>query len=235
MIALITARGGSKGVPGKNIKDLMGKPLIVYTIEAAQKARNIDKIILSTDDKKIASIVSEYNVEIPFMRPERLAADDAKAIDNYIYTIDRLNERFEYNITEFIALQPTSPLRTHEDIDRAIDMFYKKNADSVISLCEAPYPPLWLRKITPDGRIGHFFTGGKENVNRQLLEKGFIPNGAIYIFKYSIIKDRYTYYTDRSYAYLMPPERSVDIDTQLDFEFVEFLMKKRMLAVGNRK
>ena len=151
MLAIIPARGGSKGIPGKNIKLLSGKPLIVYTIEAAMAAKSVDRIILSTDDPEIAKIAGKYDVEIPFMRPAHLSKDDSLAIDNYIYTIDRLNTTSPTQYNEFVVLQPTSPLRSASDIDNAIKLFHEKNADSLISVCEASHPPLWAKKIHWEG------------------------------------------------------------------------------------
>ena len=226
MIAIIPARGGSKGIRGKNIKLLCGKPLIVYTIEAAMSAKFIDRIILSTDDSEIAIIANQYDVEIPFMRPEHLARDDSQAIDNYIYTIDRLNSENVRPYDDFIVLQPTSPFRTARDIDSAIKLFRRKNADSVISVCEAAHPPMWAKKISSSGVLKNYFNLSVGNKNRQELEKAYIPNGAIFVFKLALLKNFYSYYSDNTFAYVMPQEKSIDIDTPLDFEFVEFMMRK---------
>lgn len=126
MIAIIPARGGSKGLPGKNIKPLMGKELIGWTIEAALAAKHIDEVILSSDDEEIARIAKKFGASVPFMRPAELATDTAIADDAYIYTINRLNDEFGYNIDEFCILQPTSPLRRTKDIDGAIELFKQK-------------------------------------------------------------------------------------------------------------
>ncbi|MBW2003487.1 MAG: acylneuraminate cytidylyltransferase family protein [Deltaproteobacteria bacterium] len=229
MLAIIPARGGSKGVPGKNTKLLCGKPLIVYTIEAAVAAKSIDQIILSTDDPEIAKIASKYDVDIPFMRPKELAQGDSLAIDNYIYTIERLNTEFNNNYKEFIVLLPTSPLRIAEDIDNAIELFYRKNADSIISCVEMSHPPLWAKKINKNGRIENYFSSDIDilNKNRQEIEPAYIPNGSVYILRYSLLKEKYTYYSEETYAYIMPQERSVDIDSLFDFDYVEYLMGRR--------
>ncbi|PKP61406.1 acylneuraminate cytidylyltransferase family protein [Candidatus Atribacteria bacterium HGW-Atribacteria-1] len=226
MIAIIPARGGSKGLPGKNIKVMNGKPLIWYTINVAKKSKFIDKIIVSTDDDKIAKISKSYGVEIPFIRPKELARDDSLAIDNYIYTIDRLNKEFNYSIGEFVVLQPTSPLRTLLDIDNAIQIFREKKADSVISVSEVIHPPLWSKRINGKGLLRNYFDISMGNKNRQEIEKAYMPNGAIFIFKYSLIKEKHSYYSNKTYPYIMPLERSIDIDSKLDFEFAEYLIKK---------
>lgn len=225
VIAIIPARGGSKGLSGKNIKEMNGKPLIWYTINAAKKSKFVDKIIVSTDDNEIAKITKSYEVEVPFMRPKKLARDDSLAIDNYIYTIDRLNKEFNYSIGEFIILQPTSPLRTSLDIDNAIQIFKEKKADSVISVSEAIHPPIWSKTIDEKGILRDYFDIKIGNKNRQNIEKAYMPNGAIFILKYSLIKEKYSYYSNKTYPYIMPLERSIDIDSKLDFEFAEYLIK----------
>ncbi len=225
MLAIIPARGGSKAVPKKNIRLLGGKPLIQWTIEAAMHATSIDRVILSTDDDEIAEVCKLLEVEIPFMRPKELAQDDSLAIDNYIYTIERLNAKCSSNYEEIIVLLPTAPLRTAEDIDSAVELFQRKNADSIISCAEMPHPPLWTKKIDGNGKIESYFDIPIRNKNRQEFELAYIPNGSIYIFKYSLLKEKHTYYSDKTYAYVMPPERSIDIDTELDFRFAEFLIE----------
>lgn len=224
MIALIVARGGSKGLPNKNIKILNGKPLIAYTIEAAKKSKNIDEIILSTDCPKIAEISITYGAKVPFMRPEFLATDTSPVIETFLYTIDKLKNEFNYNIEDFILLQPTSPLRTTKDIDNAIEIFYSKNADSVISYTPENHPIFWHKIINEDYSIKDIFENNSSN--RQDFQKTYYPNGAIYIFKYNLIKQK-KYYSDKSFAYIMPRNRSIDIDTIEDFEYAEFLMSKK--------
>jgi len=227
MLAIIPARSGSKGIPFKNIKILHGKPLIVWTIESALKAKNVDRIIISTDDEDIANVCKDTGVEIPFMRPKELSKDNSLAIDNYIYTIERLNTDFNSNYKEFIVLLPTSPLRNSIDIDGAIELFYKKKADSVISCVEMSHAPLWAKKICKNGKIENYFNIEIDNKNRQELEPAYIPNGSIFIFKYSLLKGKYTYYSEDTYAYIMPKERSIDIDSISDFNYVDYLMSRR--------
>ena len=228
MIAIIPARGGSKGLPGKNIKDLCGKPLIAYTIEAALSSEFVSRVIVSTDSDEIASISEKYGAEIPFMRPEHLSRDQSLAIDNYIYTMDRLNgavaEKDQYQ--NCIVLQPTSPLRTFEDIDASIHIFLEKQATSVISVVEAQHPVAWYKKIDKKGRLSDYYTNDIGNKNRQEIEQAFLPNGAIYIFNYLMLKNTMNYYSDKTYSYEMAMERSVDIDTYFDFVLAEFLIAR---------
>jgi CMP-N,N'-diacetyllegionaminic acid synthase len=226
MLALIPARGGSKGLPGKNIKEFCGKPLIVHTIETAQKSCFIDRIVVSTDDMYIAELARKHKAEVPFMRPSELATDDALAKDAYVYTIERLNKEFNGNYENFIVLCPTAPLRTSEDIDRAIDLFNCKKADSVVSVTQTAYPPTWMRRIDKEGILRVYSSQKGEGDNRQTEEIVYIPNGAIYVLTLSILKDRCSYYSEKTYPYIMPRERSIDIDDELDFEVAQFLYQK---------
>lgn len=225
MIAIIPARGGSKGLPNKNIRDLCGKPLIAYTINTALEAKSISRVIVSTDNFEIAEIALEYNAEVPFMRPMELATDKSLVIDTYIYTIDKLNENAKYTIKDFVVLQPTTPLRNSEDIENAIRLFKKKKADSVISYYEAIHPPVWAKRIN-NQKLENYFNIDSELKNRQEIEPAYFPNGAIYIFNYRFLKSTKSYFSEKTYPYIMPRERSVDIDTIEDFEYVEFLLRK---------
>ena len=223
MIAIIPARGGSKGLPGKNTRILNGKPLIAYTIEVALRSKYIDRVIVSTDDETIAKIALEYGAEIPFLRPDFLASDTSRAIDNYIYTINRLEKESNINIDSFVVLQPTSPLRIVEDVDGAIDLFLQNSADSVISYTPEAHPVKWHKYLSDEGKFENIFD---DNIaNRQENRISYYPNGAIYVFRSKMIKEG-KYYTDKSFAYVMPRIRSVDIDFIEDFEYAEFLIGK---------
>jgi len=224
MLAIIPARGGSKGLPNKNIKLLIDKPLIAYTIEQALNAKMVSKVIVSTDSVEIANIAKKFGAEIPFLRPKNLATDTALAIDNYIYTIERLIKENIIKDTNFIVLQPTSPLRTSENIDEAINLFYEKKADSVISYTQEHHPIYWHKKINNDLTFSDIFESKLKN--RQAFNKTYYPNGAIYVFKFDLIKQK-RYYSDKSFAYIMARNQSIDIDTIEDFEYAEFLLKKK--------
>ena len=224
MLAIIPARGRSKGVPKKNIRTLGGKPLIHWTIEAAMKADRISRVILSTDDEEIAELCRPTGIEIPFMRPEELAQDNSLAIDNYLYTIERLRNDSQYEDDEFTVLLPTVPFRTSKDIDDAIKIFYENNSDSVISCNKLSKPIDWMFSIDEKGIIKPQVK--KKLKNRQESKMTFVPNGGIYVFKYSLLKEKYSYYLDKTHAYIMPDERSLDIDTKNDFKIADFLMSE---------
>lgn len=226
MLAIIPARGGSKGLPGKNIKMLHGKPLIAHTIEAALNSQKITHIVLSTDDEEIIKACESYDIDIPFVRPHELASDSALIVDTYIYTVDRINKEQNRNYNSMVALLPTCPMRTGEDIDKAISIFEEKNADSVISFYEAPHPVQWYKTIDEEGVLRSLLPEGDRLANRQEEQTSYLPNGAIYVFKMDLLRAK-KYYSDKTYPYIMPQERSIDIDTLHDFELAEYLMRKK--------
>ena len=222
MIAIIPARCGSKGLPGKNIRGLCGKPMIAYTIEAALESKYIKNVIISTDCKEIEDVAKKFGAKSYFLRPKELASDDSKAIDNYIYTVDRLNNDFDYSVDSFVVLQPTSPLRIVQDIDGAIKLFKEKKADSVVSYTEEHHPITWHKYIDNNGKFENIFE--EKLLNRQDIRSSYFSNGAVMVFKYDLLKIN-KYFSDNSYAYIMPRRRSVDIDTLEDFRYIEFLLR----------
>ena len=162
----------------------------------------------------------KYGAEIPFMRPSELATDEVSALDAYFYTIDRLSKDSNTSIEEFIVLLPTAPLRKAFHIDEAIQLFYEKNADSVISVTESPFPIEWTRKISQDGILCPYFEDG--NKNRQEYKITYIPNGQIYIFKYERLKTTKNYYMEKTYAYITDKKYYGDIDDINDFILTEY-------------
>lgn len=225
ILVLIPARGGSKGVPRKNIRLLLDKPLIAYTIETALEIDFLDKVIVSTDDLEIAQISREYGAEVPFLRPYELATDEAKSIDVILHAMDWMEkEHGAFNL--ILLLQPTSPFRNREDIKAALDIFFEKNAKAVVSVCEAEHSPLWMNTLNDDLNMKDFIRKDILNKNRQELGKYYRINGAIYIAEWDYLKQNKTFFGDKTYAYIMPKERSIDIDTEMDFKFAEFLINR---------
>lgn len=224
MLAIIPARGGSKGLPGKNIKEFDGVPLICITIKEAKKSKLIKKIVVSTDDKEIADIAKKCGAEIPFMRPEELASDTSLAIDTFFYTVDKLKREFNEEYKDIIVLYPTAPLRTSKDIDKAIRLYYEKKADSIISVTENLVPIEWSRNITKDGKLVPYFKDG--NKNRQEYKNTYIPNGQIYVFNIKRLKETKNYYMENTYPYITSKEVYGDIDDEDDFYLTEFKYKR---------
>lgn len=228
MIALIPARGGSKGVPGKNIKPIDGKPLIAYTIEAALKAKDIDRVIVTTDDEEIAAVAKQYGAEVPFMRPAELATDTAAAPDVYMHAVEYVMKETGEDIENFMVLLPTAPLRTNRHIDEAVALFKEKGARTLLSFKEADTPVTWYNRVDEKGRVHNAgFGAGDIMKNRQTNETYLIANGAIYILSYSLLKESRTYFCDNTIPYVMSAEDSIDIDYPIDFEIASLMLSKR--------
>lgn len=227
MLVLIPARGGSKGLPGKNIRPLNGKPLICHSIQAALAAKLVDRVVVTTDDDAIARCARDCGADVPFLRPAHLAEDDSMVMDAYLHAADYVAQETGEKVEAFTALLPTSPLRLPMDIDAAIEIFRARKADSVISVVEAPVPIQWYRKLDADGVLRDMNEHSDAVSNRQAHETAYVPNGSIYIFRTEVLRTRRQYYTEKTYPYIMPRERSGDIDDSLDFDWVEYLLKRR--------
>ncbi|MDA9559276.1 acylneuraminate cytidylyltransferase family protein [Alphaproteobacteria bacterium] len=227
MLAIIPARRGSKEIKGKNIKIFNGKPLIAWTIEVLQKSKKIDHIIISTDDEKVVNICKNYNIFIPALRPKRLCKDNSLAIDVYKYCIKEYIKSTKKSINNFLVALPTSPLRTIKDINNSIKIFEESKPDSLISCTKNNTPVEWLLKINKGNKIKKIFNeiNKKNNYNRQGTVESYIPNGSIYIFNYQKLLKNKSFYSNNTSAYIMPEERSVDIDNINDFKYAEFLHK----------
>ena len=215
-------------MPGKNIKEICGKPLIAWTIEAALKAEGVDRVIVTTDDEAIAAVAREYGAEVPFMRPAELSSDTASAIDVYLHATEFVMQETGEKISKFMVLLPTVPLRTEQHIDEAIAQFNRDGATTMISFAEAEVPASWYHTTDENGRVHNAgFGKGITMTNRQNNETYIVPNGAIYILDYDLLKQERTYYCDNTVAYIMKREDSIDIDYPIDFEFATCLMEKR--------
>lgn len=228
MLAIIPARGGSKGLPGKNIKLLNGKPLIAYTIESALKSKYIDRVIVTTDSNEIAEVAKKYGADVPFIRPDDLSNDTASAIDVYLHSVKFVMEEQEAKIDKFIVLLPTAPMRTYKHIDKAVEFFNEKKATTLISVKEAGTPVTWYMNKDDKDRIENAGFGNGDAVsNRQVNSKYYVPNGAIYILDYELLKCDRTYYCKNTVGFEMSVEDSIDIDTIIDFKFAEMLIKEK--------
>jgi CMP-N,N'-diacetyllegionaminic acid synthase len=226
ILALIPARGGSKGLPGKNILPLLGKPLIAWTIEEALKSEYIDRVIVSTDDVAIADIARRHGAGIPFMRPEGLASDSAAAMDVLFHALEWLDAHEDPH--GLVALlQPTSPLRLSGDIDDAIRLLFDKGGKAVVSVSKSDHHPYWENSLPPDGNMKNFLRKDAVNQGRQALPDFYRINGAIYIGDTRYLRRKNSFFGNRTFAYIMPRERSVDIDDRLDLMVAEMLLKEQ--------
>lgn len=225
-VGLITARGGSKSIPQKNVRLLAGKPLIAWTIEAALRSQGLSRVIVSTDDEEIARVSREWGADVPFMRPAELAQDDSPHLGVIRHALGWLASENEPELDYLMLLQPTSPLRTTADIDSAIALCKEKDADAVVSVCLTHDHPYLTKQLTPDGRLLDFVEKPPGYLARQTLPPAFALNGAIYLVRRSLLLERDDWYTDRTFAYIMPAERSLDIDTPWDLHLVDLILRE---------
>ena len=231
MLVIIPARKNSKGLKKKNIKIFCGKPLILHSVHLAQESKKISKILISTDDNKILELIknlkNKKKIIFNSLRPKYLALDNSKAIDVYLYEINKYNKNFREKIDKFCVLLPTSPLRSVNDLNKAINLFYNKNANSVISMSQTFKPPSWNKTVNLNNLAIHknLKINNKEIANRQKTRNFFTPNGAIYIFNYKFLKRNRNYYGKKTYAFIMSKIKSFDIDDIKDFKLVSLIKK----------
>ena len=227
-IAVIPARSGSKGLPDKNIKPVNGKPLLAYTIEAALESGCFDTVHVSTDSERYAEIARRYGADVPFLRSAALATDTAStwdAVREVLARYDELSKRFD----TMMLMQPTTPLRTGEDVKEAYALLQKKQAKSVIAVCEVDHSPLWCDTIPDSGSMKGFGRKDLAWVNRQDLRPYYRVNGAIYLLSVNGINipPDDEIYEDNCYALFMDRKKSVDVDSEDDLALVEFLLARR--------
>ncbi|MBP7320589.1 MAG: acylneuraminate cytidylyltransferase family protein [Lachnospiraceae bacterium] len=222
-IAIIPARSGSKGLPNKNILPLEGKPMMAYTIEACLESGCFQRVHVSTDSEEYAQIAIEYGADVPFLRDPLLATDQATTEDVIWDVLEKyhaLGEEFEV----FGIMQPTSPLRNAIDIQNSFQLFQEKNANSIIGVCPMEHSPLWSNQLGEADSMYHFLNV-QTNQNRQQFGQYYRINGAIYLMRISEYSSHMALYGEKSYAYRMPKERSIDIDDEMDLEIAKVFMK----------
>lgn len=232
ILAIITARGGSKGIPRKNIKYLVDKPLISWTIEAAKKSNYIDKVLVSTEDDEIKNISLKYKAEVPFLRPMELAKDDSSSVDTVYYTIEKLNKSYDQNYDFVLLLQPTSPLRNSFHIDESIEKLLDNlnKYDSLVSVTKLKNPIYWNRKIDEFNTLKNILKYDKnKKYRRQSFEQIYRLNGAVYLIKIDSFLKNKSFETDKTLPYIMDRVSSIDIDDIEDFDLAEYYIKKDKL------
>ena len=220
LFALIPARGGSKGIPRKNIKLIAGKPLIVWTIEAALRSSLLSAVVVSTDDPEIADVARRAGAQVPFMRPVELAQDQTPGLDPVLHALDQLPQ-----FDSVLLLQPTSPLRTTDDIDACLQLALAHNAPSVVSVSEADTHPYWTYRVTGDQALRRF-VDAEPIARRQDLPTAYALNGALYFAEVNWLRSSGSLVGVETLAYVMARDRSVDLDTPLDWKFAELLLKE---------
>ena len=230
-IAVIPARSGSKGLPDKNIREVGGKPLLAYTVEAALESGCFDTVHVSTDSEKYADIAREYGADVPFLRSAELASDTANtwdAVREVLHRYAEMGKTFE----TVMLMQPTTPLRTGEDVQAAYRLMREKEAESVIAVCEVDHSPLWCDMIPENGNMKGFGRKDLAWVTRQELKPFYRVNGAIYLLTISdnTITADDDIYENNCYALFMDRKKSIDVDCEDDLELVEFMLARRSLS-----
>lgn len=225
IIAIISARRGSKRLPGKNIKEINGFPLVVWSFIAAKKSKYIDRIIVSTDDTSIIKIAKEYKIDAPFVRPSRLATNKISSEKVILHAIKWLEDKEGDSYDYLVSLQPTSPLRCASHIDAAIKKIENdKNAKTLVSVSKIQKSPYWIKRADKKGFLHNFICGVK-NWHKKNISSLYLPNGAIFVCSTRQFKKESAFYTNKSIYYEMDEISSIDIDTDFDFEIAEFFMK----------
>ncbi len=222
VLAVIAARGGSKGLARKNLADAGGKPLIAWSIEAAQGSRLIDRTVLSSEDAEIMEVAKRWGCEVPFVRPPELATDEAPIEDALIHALDQIGESFDY----VVLLQPTSPLRQATDIDGAIETCHASGAPVCISVSAPAKSPYWMFTLDEEGRMRRLIETAGPTHRRQDLPPVFAANGAVYVMAVLSFRDSGEIYSPEAVAYVMAPERSLDVDSAIDLALLGALLEK---------
>lgn len=228
ILGITLARGGSKSVPMKNIRPILGVPLIAYTIAEALRSRLITRFIVSTDDEKIAQVAHAYGADVPFVRPEELATDTASSVSALQHAVDfaerQEGQRYDY----VVELMCTNPLKTVEDIDAAIQKLVETSADSVIAVHKLDdHHPIRIKKIVNDKIVDFCLPEIPESRRQDLKPDAYIRSGSIYaLSRDHLMVDGRRYGSENSRPYVLPPERSVNVDTEIDFLVAEKMLEK---------
>ena len=225
VLTFIPARGGSKTIPQKNIQKIAGKEMLGYTIEAAADSDVSDRIILSTDSQEIAQIGRNYGAETPFMRPPSLATDEARMMDVIKHGMNWVEEQ-DGSYDVFLYLQPTCPLRKARHILEAFEVFFAKQAYSVVSINETGYIPGRVSTLPSDENMSKFVDQQSIQANRQELATYYELNGAIEMIRWEVMKKNWNWYRERSYPYIIPQPYGLDIDNEIDLKFAQFLIEE---------
>jgi len=220
ILAVITARGGSKGVKRKNVRLLGGKPLIAWTIEEGLKSEYIDRLVLSSDDEEIIKYALNYGCEVPFVRPVELAKDTTPGIDVILHVLNCIKE-YDY----VVLLQPTSPFRSVDDIDNCIYNCITNEVDSLVSVVEVDKPPHWMYRLDGQSKLHPLLEENNIYSRRQDIPTTYSLNGAVYVANVNWLQLNKSFLGKETKGYVMPKERSVDIDSEFDFLYCETLLK----------
>ena len=234
VIGVITARGGSKGLPGKNIRPLCGKPLIAWTIEAGKNASYLDELMVTTDSSEIAEVAKAFGANAPFLRQAHLASDEASSFDAVKHALDFYRDELGRRFDLLALLEPTSPLRESNDIDAAIETLAgHPDAEAVVSVCRAEgLHPAFMAIIDDGGYLAPYDSKRISTLRRQDLADVFFPEGTVYVSRVEAYMTRRTFYHEKTIGYVVPRWKSPEIDDLHDFVMVEALLKHRLDQVS---
>ena len=222
VLCLVPARGGSKGVPGKNLVKVQGKSLLDWTVDSAKKSKYIDRIVLSSEDIAIIEAAKIAGCDVPFIRPKELASDVTGTMEVVFHALENLSEKFDY----IVLLQITSPLRNEQDIDTCLENCEESNIyNACVSLCGLEKSPDWMFTLSEENTIKKFKPDAKFVTRRQDSEQIYYPNGAVYVADIEWLQDQVHFITPDTLGYIMPSERSIDIDTPLDLLFLNAMLE----------
>lgn len=225
-LAIVTARSGSKRLPGKNVRDLCGKPLFVWSVLAGLQCPQVARTIVSTDSAEYQGIAIAAGADCPWLRDPALATDETSSADVVKEVLDRLGDEVK-QYRALVLLQPTSPLRTAQDISGALALYEARNAPAVVSVCEAECPPAWMGQLPADLAMDEFVPAQFRGLRSQDLGDWYRLNGAVYVIGIDEFRREHGFKPQETLAYVMPRERSVDVDTAFDFELAELLMSRK--------
>lgn len=233
VLFVITARGGSKGVPRKNIKMIEGIPLVAYKIIAAQKCQYEKRIIVSTDDEEIAEVSRKYGAEVPFMRPIELATDSASSVDVVLHTMNWVTDNSKEIYDYVCLLEPSSPFASYKDLDEALRLIEEKDADTLLGMKEVDVSTNFIHSLDKDGKLSEFYYAIKDlkSIRRQEQQKEYTMNGCMYIAKWEYFMKNKLFHSENSIPYIMSDESSIEIDTMLNYEVACKIAKKELIDI----
>ncbi len=234
VLFVITARGGSKGVPRKNIRMLGGIPLVAYKIIAAQKCKYEKRIIVSTDDEEIASISRVYGAEVPFMRPKELATDTASSVDVVLHTMNWISKYDKEEYDYVCLLEPSSPFASYQDLNKALELMEERDADTLLGMKEVEVSKTFIHSLDKNGGLSEFYYAIKDlaSVRRQEQKEEYTMNGCMYIAKWNYFEEYKLFYAENSIPYIMPEETSIEIDSMYNYKIACMMVENSIIDLN---
>lgn len=237
ILYLITARGGSKGIPKKNIQKISGIPLVAYKAISAQKCKYTGRIMVSTDDEEIMNVCKQYDVDVPFIRPQHLSQDDSSSIDVVLHAMQWIEKHDSCSYDYIFLLEPSSPFATYTDFNNSLDIIINSDADTLLSMRRVDVNRVFINNLDQNGGLSYFHESiqNLKYLHRQAQNQEYTPNGCIYISKWNYMKQNKSFHSKNSKPYLMKREYSLELDETIDLEFAKFLVKKNIIDISSWK